>query len=55
MPATASTDVNDDDDDDVAVPENPGQYGEENLLQVTIVEEPLDVVQILGTSVTLPG
>ena len=53
MPATASTDVND--DDDVAVPENPGQYGEENLLRVTIVEEPLDVVQILGTSVTLPG
>ena len=60
LPVTASTDVNNADADTDAdaedeAPENPGQYGDENLLRVRLVEEPLDVVQILDTGVALPG
>jgi hypothetical protein len=34
---------------------NLAQYGDQNLLKVTIVDEPYNVLQILSSDVTIPG
>jgi hypothetical protein len=51
MPASDSPDPPDVSQSSV----NLAQYGDQNLLKVTIVDEPYNVLQILSSDVTIPG
>lgn len=55
MPKSAEGLASHVDSDDEDSPSNPAQYGEKNLLKVTIIDLPYNVVQILDTDVKLPG